>query len=222
MKNLLLFTLLILSITSCDISKSLIEINRKHAKVYDYKMADKEIKFIPMHHLGKQVFYDEVAEIIMENKKQGYIVYYELVSADFTGDSLFRDTIRRKVRKLKGFSGSYKENVEGTFLDKYIQQPSYKNLGTDENDVRADVNFLQLINQWEKVNGMIILDSIDFNTPFGEDYDNKLDYSQRQYRSIFVGYRNDQLIKWIKEDPDNKILVVYGEGHRKDFQNKIK
>ncbi len=190
--------------------------------MYEYAIGDKGIKFIPMHHLGKKGFYDEVKEIIIENKNQGYIVYYELVSTHFAGDSSFRDTIRRKVRKLKGFNGTYKEAVEGTFLDKYIQQPAYKDLGVDDDDVWADVDYLQLIDQWEKVNGEIILDSIDLNTPFGEVYDNKLNYSQKQYKNIFVGYRNDHLIKRIKTGPDNKILVVYGVGHRKDFQSKIR
>ena len=222
MKKLLVFSLITLTFSSCKISQSLIQLGKKSAKVYDYEKGGKDIKFIPIHHLGKKAFYDDVAKKIKENKANGYSVYYELVSTDFTTDSLLKDTIRRKVRKLKGFHGTYKDNAEGTFLDKYVMQPDYEDLGTDKNDKRADVDYLQLINQWEKVNGKIILDSIDLNTPFGEEYDNKLDYSQKQFRNIFVGYRNEHLIKMIEEGLDDKILVVYGAGHRKDFKRKIK
>ena len=222
MKNFILFSLLVFAFSSCRISQSLIQLGKKSAKVYDYEIGDKDIKFIPMHHLGKKAFYDDVAKKIKENKANGYIVYYEEVSSKFTNDSLLKDTIRRKVRKLKGFHGTYKDNVEGTFMDKYVLQPDSEDLGTDENDIRADVDYLQLINEWEKMNGKIILDSIDINTPFGEEYENKLDYSQKEFRSIFVGYRNEQLIKMIEEGPDDKILVIYGAGHRKDFKRKIK
>jgi hypothetical protein len=220
MKKILLLSAIILTISSCKISRSLIELNKTKAKTYSYRIDDKEIKFLPMHHLGKKKFYNNVKNIITENKKNGFTVYYELVSTNFTKDSLLRDTIRRKVRKLKGFSGTYKENEQG--FKKYIQQPSYPELGTDDKDLRADVNYLQLINQWEKINGEIVLDSLDLSTPFTEKFNKNVFYSKSQYNKIFIEFRNEYLINSIKSNSDKKILIVYGAGHRKDFKKRIK
>jgi len=221
MKKILFIAVLISTLSSCKIAHSLIELNRKNAKVYSYKIDDKEIKFIPMHHLGKQKFYDDIKNTVTTYKNNGYSVYYELISTDFTTDSLLKDTIRRKVRKLKGFSGTYKENAQGTLFEKYVQQPAYKEMGTTDSDVRADVNYLQLINQWEKVNGAIILDSTDLNTSFTEKFRKGTFYTKKQYKTIIIHYRNEHLINLIKSSTDKKILILYGAAHRKDFKKQL-
>lgn len=185
-------------------------------------MDDKDIKFILMHHLGKQKFYDNVKNKVNSYKSNGYKIYYELISTDFTTDSLLKDTIRRKVRKLKGFSGTYKENAIGSFFKKYVQQPTYKEMGISDNDIRADVNYLQLINQWEKVNGTIVLDSIDLNTSFTEKFSKRVFYTKQQYNTVFIHYRNENVIKLIKLSRDKKVLILYRAGHRKDFKKRLK
>jgi len=222
MKKILVFTIIVLLFQSCKMVSSLIELNRKNAKVYSYNLAEKDIKFIPMHHLGKKEFYDDVTKKVKEYKNKGYTVYYELISTNFTNDSLLRNEIRRKVRKLKGYSGTYKENAEGSLFKKYIQQPTYPELGTDSTDIRADLNYLEIINEWEKQNGEIILDSLDLNTPFTEKFQKSIDYSNKEYKAIFVEYRNKNLINLIEKSPSNKILVLYGEGHRKNLKKQLK
>jgi hypothetical protein len=222
MKKIVSLVILISTLSSCKIAHSLIEINKKNAKVYSYKMDDKEIKFIPTHHLGKQKFYDDIKSIVTKYKGNGYRVYYELISTEFTTDSLLKDTIRRKVRKLKGFSGTYKDNAQGSFFKKYVQQPAYRDMGTTDSDIRADVNYLQLINQWEKINGEIVLDSADLHTSFSEKFSKGLFYTKDQYNAIFIHYRNENLINLIKSSTDNKILILYGAGHRKDFKKRLK
>jgi hypothetical protein len=211
-----------LTLSSCKIAHSLIELNRKNAKVYNYKLADKEIKFVSMHHMGKKEFYDDVKNIIAINKKDGFRVYHERVSSMFEGDSLLRDIIRRKARKIKGFSGTYKENVESSMFDKYVQQPDNIDLGIDDTDLWADVNYFQLINEWERINDVIILDSIDLHTPFNEKFNKGVFYTKKQYNKILIEYRNEHLIHLIKTNSDKKILVFYGDGHRKDFKKRLK
>ena len=222
MKTILAITVLISTLSSCKIAHSLIELNKKNAKVYSYKMGDKEIEFVPMHHLGKKAFYDDIKNIVTTYKNNGYKVYYELISTDFTTDSLLKDTIRRKVRKLKGFNGTYKENAQGSFFKKYVQQPTYAEMRTTDSDIRADVNYLQLINQWEKINSPIVLDSIDLHTSFTEKFSKSTFYTKEQYNAIFIHYRNEYLINLIKSSPDKKILILYGAGHRKDFKKRLK
>lgn len=222
MRKILLLCIIIGTLTSCKIVHSLIELNKKRAKVYTYKLDNKEIKYIPMHHLGKKEFYDNVKNNVTACKKNGYKVYYEQISSKFSADSLLLDTIHRKSRKLKGFSGTYKDNADSSHFKKYIQQPSYKDLGIDNNDVWADVNYLQLINQWEKINGRIVLDSIDFNTPFTEKFSKGTFYTKKEYNKILIDYRNSFLINLIKSNSDNRILILYGEGHRKNFRKQLK
>ena len=210
-----------LGFSSCKIIKSIHQLKKKHAKVYSYKLGNKAIDYCPLHHLGKKEFYDDVTRVVTEHKKDGYVVYYEMIRSDFTKDSLLKDSIRRKARKLKGFSGSYKENSRGMFK-KYIEQPQYKNMGVTDNDVWADINYLQMINQFEKLYGEIRLDSADMNTPFDAKFNKSEKFTKQQYNSIVIDYRNDHLIELIKESKPNKILVLYGEGHRKNFKQKIK
>lgn len=222
MKKILIFITIILAFQSCKIVNGLIELNRKNAKIRSYNLGKKEIIFLGMHHMGKKEFYDDVTRIIKEYKSKGYVVYYELISTDFTKDNKLKDTIHRKVRKLKGFSGTYKDNAPNSFAEKYISQPKYTDLGADSTDIRADVNYLELINEWEKQNGVIELDSLDLNTPFTEKFSKGVDYTNEQYKAIFIEYRNAYLINMIKESSSNKILVIYGEGHRKNFKKQIK
>jgi hypothetical protein len=222
LKTILLFFILISFFVSCKIVKSLSELHKKEAKIYSFKLDDKEIKFCPMHHLGKKEFFDDVARKVKDYKENGYVVFYELIRTDFTADSLLRDTIRRKVRKLKGFSGTYKENADSSLFKKYIQQPSYKDLGIDDNDVWADIDYIQFISQWEKLNGKIILDSTDYNTPFSEKFQKGVYYNNKQYNRILIDYRNDNLISLIKSSKHDKILILYGSGHINNFRKKMK
>jgi hypothetical protein len=209
MIKILVFAIIVLAFQSCKIVNGLIELNRKNAEVHSYNLADKDIKFISMHHMGKKEFYDDVTGIIKEYKDKGYVVFYELISTDFTKDPELRNTIRRKVRKLKGFSGTYKENAPDSFAEKYVSQPKYTDLGTDSTDIRADVNYLEMIDEWEKQNGVIVLDSLDLNTPFTEKFNKGVDYTTEQYKAIFIEYRNTYLINMIKESSSKKILVIW-------------
>lgn len=222
MTKILILVLLTSTFSSCKIAHSLIELNKKKAKVYSYKFENKDIKYIPLHHIGKSEFYENLKSEVVDYKTEGYIVFFEQISTDFTTDSLLKDTIRRKVRKIKGFSGSYKEASEGTYFKKYVQQPSYQDLGVDSNDIRADVDYLQFISEWEKLNGEIILDSVDFNTSFNEKFNKGAFYTNKQYKRVVIDFRNDFLINQIKENDNDKILILYGEGHRMNFKKKLK
>ncbi|MHB8260496.1 MAG: hypothetical protein ACYDCN_03530 [Bacteroidia bacterium] len=220
--KLLLFVSAVFLFSSCGIIQGIWELHKKKAKVYSYHVADKEIKFIAMHHLGKKQFYDDVKNKIALLKKDGYVVYYELITSDVKLDSLQKDTLKKKYRKLKGFGGTYQEVSRNTLLQKYMQQPNYPDLGTTDTDLRADINKLQFINEWEKQNGKIVLDSVDFHTPFDAKYDRKSPYTKKQWNNVAIKYRNRYLVNLIKANNDKKIVAVYGKGHRKDFKKRLK
>ena len=57
MSKIFIITILTFTILSCKTFKSLHEIKKENASVYSYDFDNKEIKYIPMHHLGKKEFY---------------------------------------------------------------------------------------------------------------------------------------------------------------------
>jgi hypothetical protein len=218
LKKLILGALFISLLHSCKTVGTLIEMKKKKAAVKTYTMGDKEIKFISMHHVGKQGFYDDVRKKVIKLKAEGYTVFYEIVLPSTTSDSITNDLCKRKMRKIKGFNGTYKENLEKIgFFKKYVQQPSNAQLGADTNDIRADVTSVELINEWEKQNGVIILDSVDLFTPFDGNYKTKKFYTTQQRDNIILGYRNSYLANIVKATSHKKILVLYGKRHRKGF-----
>lgn len=209
-------------LASCQLLHNLHALNSEKPELRTYRVGNKDVTYCAMHHLGKQVFYDEVARVVKEHKARGYVVYYEQVRSTFTADSVLRDRIRRKARKLKGTANTYKQDADAIFGNKYVAQPDNPALGTDAQDVWADVNYLQLINEYERLYGVIRLDSLDLATPFKAPYRSNGFTNKKQYNTLIVSYRTQHLLNAIKAGPHAKILVLYGEGHRKSFEKGIK
>ena len=67
-----------------------------------------------------------------------------------------------------------------------------------------------------------VLDSIDLSTPFDQKFEKGTFYTKQQYNKIFIEYRNANLISLIDKSPAKKILILYGAGHRRDFQKRLK
>lgn len=221
-REFLLYVSIIFSLISCKTIEVLNEIKKDNVDIKTISFQKKTIKFIPMHHLGKMEFYDDVKKNIQELKNNGYKVYYEKVISEFKGDSIQIDIVKRKFRKIKGFEGTYEDVAKGTFLDKYINQPPYDSLGVTKDDLNVDVTYLDFINEWEKQFGTIALDSIDLKTNLNSNYKRRPKHSKNKFYKIAIEYRNIYLVNRIKSSGDEKILVIYGKGHLKDFENRIK
>ncbi|HMS30138.1 MAG TPA: hypothetical protein PKD32_09815 [Saprospiraceae bacterium] len=56
---------------------------------------------------------------------------------------------------------------------KHVLQLSYKDLGVNRIDIRADINYLRLVHQCKSQYGPIVLDSIDLCTDFNQAYERK-------------------------------------------------
>ena len=74
---------------------------------------DKEIVFIPMIHVAKAGYYEQVKDFLSQKRNEGYVVYYEgLVTGAATPEE--KDTLTLKMRKIIGYHlcGAYtkKEN----------------------------------------------------------------------------------------------------------------
>lgn len=223
MKLFYLFSFgLLMGIHSCRTAEALSEMKKEQARVYRFTYRDKEISFIPMHHVGKQGFYDDVGNQVAIHKVAGYRVYYELISKECACDSLENDRYRRKLRKILGGGLNYKERFEqaGVFKN-YIQQPDYRIMNTDSSDVRADIDIRAFIDEWEKVNSPIILNRQDSLVPLDKPFDRNLRFTWKEFDRVASVYRTNVLLDMVKSSASKKILVLYGKGHLKLFREGL-
>ena len=188
------------------------------------------IIFIPMHHVGRLEFYDDVANKIDSLQNQGYTVFYESVADENQIDSLVMLTSVKKLRKImrffpqehKGYIDTTTNVIAGKLKyrgkHKLINQPAYAELNVDQSTaLKADIGLTELINAFEKHNGTIKLDSCDLTTSLtGERY--KCKKVKKRLMKIFereyiIDYRNKFLAESIINSKKNKVLVVYGDAH---------
>ena len=227
--------LIFFTLTSC----SLIFTSRalKKTGVLDEKSELKIIKskkqkilFIPMHHVGRKEYYNDVANKIDSLQNQNFTVFYEGVIDSKETDSLTRKKSLLKLRKIMGFFPQGQKGYLDTTTNviagkikykgqyKLINQPSHKQLKVDSlNSIRADISLTELITEFEKNNGEIKLDSCDYQFSLkGKEY--KCKKAKRSLRKIFEkeyvkSNRNKYLAERIFNSKKNKILIVYGDAH---------
>lgn len=187
----------------------------------------KQIVFFPMHHIGKKIFYDDAKNKIDSLISQGYFVYFESVRMPVT-DSLQKDTIYRKARKItgvdflsisanKGYIDTANNEIMGlklSLIEKYhlVNQPKNIYPVNDSAKVKnVDASFPQLITACEQKFGPIVLDQYDFETKLGEKYKYK---NNKELKKYFVeGFRNVLISNAILNDTHEKIIAVYGSRH---------
>ena len=177
---------------------------------------DKEIVFIPMIHVAKAGYYEQVKDFLSQKRNEGYVVYYEgLENGGETPQQ--RDTLTLKERKILGFylSKTYtdKENESlPNYLKKYVGQNG-ENTGIDTlRDVRADLTSKEIIAKIERIVGKIELEPCDFETPLNAPY--KCTNYEKRLRYPYVrGYRDEHLKRLLLNSSDKKIVVLYGQAH---------
>jgi hypothetical protein len=188
----------------------------------------KQIAFVPMHHIGKKEFYDDAKNKIDSLMSKGYQVYFENVSMRVVQDSLQKDTLYRKARKITGVdfatafaNKGYIDTINNTLLGKktslikeyhLVNQP--KKLFPINDTVRVknvDANFVQLIAACENKYGPIILDKYDYETKFGEKY--KIKRNKELFEYFAFRFRNTVISNSILHDSNDKIILVYGSKH---------
>jgi hypothetical protein len=205
-----------------------VENEKTEFKFIDNK--EQEIIFIPMHHVGRKEYYDDVANKVDSLQKLNYTVFYEGVVDGKEKDSLIRKKNLLKLRKIMGFFPQGQKGYLDTTTNiiagkiKYkgkhrlINQPNYKQLKVDSlTSTRADVSLTELITDFEKNYGQIKLDSCDYRTGF-KDKNYKCKKSKRSLRKKFTNgyvkdYRNKFLANKLFKSKKNKILVIYGDAH---------
>lgn len=226
---ILLFSIQV-SMSSC-INKILLNslgvFEKKASKKY-LSNGEKKIVFFEMHHVGKKVFYDNIKLELDSLMEKGYMVYFEGVRIGVVNDSLLIDTIYRKARKITGVdfvsslkNKGYLDTLNKTAFGKKSKLITKYKLVNQPHDIvsktdtlrskNVDATFYNLINACETKFGPIVLDSIDFETKFGEKYKTPKKSELREY--FLLVYRNDLITNSILHDQSEKIVLLYGKKH---------
>jgi len=196
--------------------------------------AEKEVLFLPIHHIGQESYYEEVKRITDSLDQQAYTILYEQVS---TGLREMEDFIlmAKKFRKLTGSFDAgtgYLDTVNHKigsmdYDSKYqlMNQPDLVGLGIDTaTAIRADILLEDLILAFEKKHGTIQLDSCDLDTDLQSDYLCNTCNSdlQKDFRKNFIlGLRNENLARHIDQSESKKIFVIYGASHFKGLKKEL-
>ena len=212
MKKTVLFLLaafVLLSAVSCSrVGVALYNKKDSLKKKTVWVKGDKEIVFIPMIHVAKAGYYEQVKDFLSQKRNEGYIVYYEgLKNGGETPQQ--RDTLTLKERKILGFY------LSKTYTDKENESlPNYlKNTGIDTlRDVRADLTSKEIIAKIERIVGKIELEPCDFETPLNAPY-KCTNYKKRLRYPYVRGYRDEYLKRLLLNSSDKKIVVLYGQAH---------
>ena len=227
--------LLLLSLTSCAsiLNKRIIKrlgVEDKNTKLRFINGPEKDILFIPMHHVGRKAYYADVAHKIDSLQQLNYTVFYEGVRDNIETDSTVRKLSLMKLRKILGFfpqgHKGYLDTTTNTIAGvlKYkgaytlINQPSYQKLKVDSTTaINGDVSLTELIRDFEKHHGEIPLDSCDYKVSFKDSiYPCKKAkrHVRKQFKRRYVmQFRNQSLAQKIAQSDKRKILVVFGEAH---------
>lgn len=218
MKRIVPVLISIMLFSSCGTISTIKRLNTTEVQFYDYKSDDKSIRFVEMIHIGKKEFYENVRNQVEKSKKDGYVLFYEYIDFDQATDEE-----KRKTKKMAGFVPSpegYERELKSLIEKGYVTQKNELFLNLVNNkDFNVDITPNQLIEEYEKKYGEIILTSEDLNTPIDEKISPTI--SKKNMQSIVLDYRNNYLAAKIEESSFDKIIILYGAQHRKGLIKEL-
>lgn len=225
MKKVILFSILYFTILSC--TSQIFNYALQKQGIYDdsvsvkkIKYKEKEIIFLPMHHIGTEKFYTHVNDKIDSLRKLNYFFFTEKVD---TKNSEKSDLM--KLRKIIGFAlpnEGYEKILDSILTEKKIVlktkivfQPNYSEWKLDDNNSKnTDATVRELINYYESEYGEIRLEECDLAvTDVSNSTKCKKNKHAGAYETLVLNYRNNLIANAIKNDSRQKIALIYGAGH---------
>ncbi len=222
------FVLLIIFFSSCQIIKVVKHMHAETPQLYELTNGKRSIIFLPMLHVAKPEFYQNVSETIRSYKQQGFVVYYEGVVYDKNIDPFAKDIYDRKLRKMMGLyldtSGYSAYLHEKGLFKSFVDQPPYSVLGIDSTDLLVDVRKDKLIDYYEFEYGPIQLTKIDWDLPLVRDsnYPANEKLPEDNVRRVIIGLRDRYLADYISKSNHDKIVVMFGLMHYTGTLNELR
>lgn len=232
MKNkILLLTIITIALIGCK--STLINYALEKKGIYDdrittktFSIADKQIVFLPMQHVGRKEYYDDVKRKIDSLKSKDYVFFYEKIIDD-TKDTLdlykFRKIIHFGIPKngyVNLLDSLYKSGTK--FKYTLINQPSIEDFGlTNKISFNVDMTIKTLINNVGKSKG-IVLEQCDFINSYTQNYKctDKL-LTKEEWNKYLIDDRNEFLLNEVKKSKFKKIVIIFGKAHLEGFENQI-
>lgn len=225
MKKIISFSILCFTILSC--SNQIFNYVLQKQGIYDdnvsikkIKYKEKEIIFLPMHHVGTEKFYTNVNNKIDSLSKLNYFFFTEKVNMKNA-----EKVDLMKLRKVVGFAlpnGGYEKILDSIITEKKIVlktkivfQPDYSEWKlNDNNSKNTDATVHELINYYESKYGEIKLEACDLAvTDVSNSTKCKKNKHSGAYETLVLDYRNKLIANAIKNDSRPKIALIYGAGH---------
>lgn len=226
----IIITFLILStFSSCN------SLYLKHSGILDDKPELKRISndtkniiFLPIHHIGKKEYYNNLSKKVDSLTLLGYVTFYEEVTTKLKEKTEYIP-LAKKFRKIQGdfnAGNGYLDSLNNNSEYELINQPKFHEMGIDTlTAVNADLTLERIISEFELNNGEIKLNECDEKTDLGSNYNcESLNKKLRQdFRENYIlGMRNINLANLINESESNKIFVIYGASHYKGLLKELK
>jgi hypothetical protein len=211
--------LIIFFMSSCSNIKYVAKMQSNDAEYSDYQYKNQSLRFVGMIHIGQPGFYENVRRLITKSKQEGYVLGYEYV--DF---SELNEEQSRKVRKIVGFIPSeagYKSLTQPLQEKGYAVQnnESFFHLVNDK-DYKLDISSLELLQEYEKKYGPIVLEKEDLTTPLDKPIKKTL--PKKNQLNIILNYRNERLAAKIDSINVPKLILIYGAKHEKGLIADLK
>ena len=192
-----------------------------YAKLDKLTNNNKQVIFIPMHHIGTKRYYDDVKKKIDSLENSGFHFYTEMVNGDAN------DTMAvLKIRKITGIPSSkenkgYREMLDSIYNGKIkykkelIDQPSYKDMGLDSiKSKNVDVTINEMIHYYEAKYGEIKLEKCDYETSINKKSTCKgKSINKKHSADAMINFRNKHIIEELLKDKNEKIAIIYGAQH---------
>jgi len=148
---------LFLSLLMLSCKSYLYNVALENIGIYDDKinlsslsMNKKEVVFFSVHHIGTELYYDDIKSKVDSLNKKGYFFYLELVQGNVDDDTVLRKF--KKINSLAFTQNGYTDNIDSLFKNKFkakktiLSQPPYKELGVDSSfSKRVDVTLEDII-----------------------------------------------------------------------------
>jgi len=192
-------------------------------KILTVQNSNQSVVFIPMHHVGTRLFYDNVRKKIDSLRNQGYYFFYEKLKSNATS---IPDTVTLlKIRKIIGVPLSkdaktdhlsfFKNTVKVKFKKEIISQPQIDFFEPDKNNaLNVDCYLVDLITEYEKKYGKLELSACDLQSHYFELSKCPIDIDRvNRNKTIYLDYRNNIVVQEVLKNEHQKIAIIYGENH---------
>lgn len=201
---------LITLLGSCTTYRFIRQMNDTEVHHNRYTNGTIEYDFIPMIHVAKPEFYQNVKQAVTDAKNDGYVLYYEWVEFENTSmdDKL---KIREMVGLLptpEGYANVLKPLIEEGYEAQTKEM--FLNLVNSE-DYNVDITGTELVSKYEDMFGTIEITEENRTTPLTDAYKATQDFDDVE--KVILDYRNVNIANTIAKGDHKKIIILYGAKH---------